>query len=484
MGCRARRGTEAGIDEVKDPSLAHLEPSRSRDDFVMSFIGENTVLLLGSGVSAFQPDGGAVSGLPTGREIVTAIITRLFPGKNDGKFEKLIERTPFEQILEHHPQPDQVRKALSEFFSINEFNAVHLAIAEEVKKKNVVGIVTTNYDLCIEGALSHVGADFHTIVDGREKTLPGMPLLKVHGSAGHPTSIVATLSDEFRLPDWKVETMRRIVDGRHCVILGYSGLDFDICPVLLSQSLGAQSIVWAEPSENPSVNLRAASAKKLVDHRKAAFDISLGQCALGKLRWNDGSAEPLVDAIFRDIAPADLHRWRFNLLNSLAHARYMKDVIADATADGSIDAAELDVWNSDVAEREGRYFDSIELLKRARSSLIRIDRRRVTTIEQMLIGRLYTSRYTLRFIRALLSHTVSLRWLRRQHRADFYYLCGLAATGAHKLMRDRRRARAHSIYRCRWSGLPEACRRRVFPRRQMGACLSLSGTASRSRRNT
>jgi len=412
----------------------------------MSVIRNNTVLLVGSAVSMFRPIAGG-DGLPTGLAVVKRLLGELFPDwyDKDAAFTKLVDRTPFEQILEYYPHPSYLRRTFSAFFNTQAFNPIHAVLADEVLTGSVDAIISTNYDRCIEGAFASKGISFSMIATGDEDRSQ-FPLFKIHGTAENEDTIVATLGTEYCLPDWKMELLGALLNGRHLVFLGYSGRDFDICPAIFSSLLRPLSITWVEPADDEqiSVNLRTAVRRGAVSHVKQYFHQALWRPLADENSYGSrfthatvskADPGPLVTPIMQACTLPELRRWRFRLLNALALARFMEFELRAAQNDGSIPEAELHVWEADLAERNGRYTDSILSLRQAISKTT--DRAKAQSLELTLLGRLVTSYQIKRFLVGLAYAT--LKQLVRRYgdgqRASLHYLYGLLWKG---LFRQRR----------------------------------------------
>ncbi|MBY3031154.1 hypothetical protein HF265_19010 [Rhizobium leguminosarum] len=409
----------------------------------MSVIQSNTVLLIGSAVSMFVPVAGG-DGLPTGLAVVRKLLGELFPdwyGK-DAALTKLVDKTPFEQLLEHYPHPAYLKTTFSTFFDTHAFNPIHAVLADEVQNGSVEAIVSTNYDRCVEGAFANKGLSFSMIATGDEDRSQ-FPIFKIHGTAEIEDTIVATLGTEYCLPDWKMELLGSLINGRHLVLLGYSGRDFDICPAIFSPLLRPLSITWVEPADDDqiSINLRGAKQRGAASHVKQYFDEALWRPSIDKdpkfSRFKDvtvSKADPglLIAPIMRACSLSELRRWRFRLLNALALARFMELELRAAQSDGSIPEAELHAWETDLAERNGRYTDSVQSLRRAISKTS--DRTSAQSLELTLLGRLVTAHQTKRFLAGLAPATLK-QFIRRHsdgQRADLYYLYGLLWKGFYR----------------------------------------------------
>lgn len=117
-------------------------------------------------------------------------------------------------------------------------NDVHLGIAALAKARRVAAVVTTNFDRAQEAAFRELGvqvevwsdpAQFQTLTDrlgqiGRLDS--GCPIIKLHGSAEKPGTLVDTLSQRKRgfAPEVAV-CVRHLLRYAHWLFLGYSGAD-------------------------------------------------------------------------------------------------------------------------------------------------------------------------------------------------------------------------------------------------------------------
>ena len=119
-------------------------------------------------------------------------------------------------------------------------------------------IVTTNYDTLIEQCWTPAARENTRIFEERQldswsPALP--PLFKIHGSIDEPRTVVSSLSAERALPPWKRDLLKELIHGKTVVVFGYSGFDFDICPLLLKA--GASRFYWNLHGQNADVSLDA-----------------------------------------------------------------------------------------------------------------------------------------------------------------------------------------------------------------------------------
>lgn len=212
--------------------------------------GRRKVLFVGSAISAFEPCK-MPNGITVTREISRFILDKVvatsycYPPEQCEDDERkalsqALEKTAFEHIWEFHPQEEAVRKFLADTYSGNEYNAVHRSIASLFASGGVSHIVTTNYDRCIEEALAREWPSFkyksitcqHDIGHGIDYTCP--VLFKIHGTAEEPKTLFFRMRHEARMATWSQDVLRMVVEGHDLWIVGYSGLDFEICPELVN----------------------------------------------------------------------------------------------------------------------------------------------------------------------------------------------------------------------------------------------------------
>jgi hypothetical protein len=140
-------------------------------------------------------------------------------------------------------------------------NANHLAIRQLLSRREwkLTGVITTNFDEYVERALS--GQPFSYRVRGSPTASgTGPPLLKVHGTLKEPASIAVTLEDVLcRLDDQAIADLREILANRTIIVIGYSGWDYDVFPLLLHAALGWNCrIIWVLWERSESLNEQIA----------------------------------------------------------------------------------------------------------------------------------------------------------------------------------------------------------------------------------
>jgi hypothetical protein len=135
-------------------------------------------------------------------------------------------------------------------------NCNHQAIRAFVQRadRKLAAVVTTNFDEYIECALDGITIDRY--VRGGVPQGQGFALLKPHGTLSKPESILVTLDDLlFRLDDETIGRFEDTLSNRTIVVVGYSGWDYDIFPLLIHAGRHWNStIVWLLWTTRDSMN--------------------------------------------------------------------------------------------------------------------------------------------------------------------------------------------------------------------------------------
>jgi hypothetical protein len=240
--------------------MPRTRPNTDFVDDVLAIPPEELVFFVGAGISCPQPAclptgerlrreladflfaAPAFQGLP--RDLAGDLRTGIAGGRLPvpGTEEHLqIHGLPLEGLLDiyqAHMDEEPVRRFLVQNLASGMSNTVHAALASclVAAPPAVSAVVTTNYDTLIEQCMPAAARD--RILVYREEDFASRPaetpvLYKLHGSIHEPKTVVSSLSAERALPDWKRECLLRLVEGKTVVVFGYSGFDFDVCPLLL-----------------------------------------------------------------------------------------------------------------------------------------------------------------------------------------------------------------------------------------------------------
>ena len=158
--------------------------------------GTAPTVLVGSGVSIWEP-----TDLPSGQDFTQAAFSVLFGTVPPLSFPErtLLENIfgkewspkfagmPFEHLMECCPSEDKGDTLIKRLYDSRRPNALHYALARGIKERKIYSIITTNYDCCIDEALTRTGVPFIKVVTNsqakdalKNNNLPCY--FKIHGS--------------------------------------------------------------------------------------------------------------------------------------------------------------------------------------------------------------------------------------------------------------------------------------------------------------
>ena len=214
------------------------------------------VILCGSLISSFKP-----TSIPNGMALSASLFSSLFSTDEQirsvfteddiVKIQKVFNgelnvgsSMPFEILFHDCPCISPIKEMLFEYFSHRQYNILHYSLIELMLRGDISAIITPNYDECLNLAARELyqneyksrlkiitkEIDTPDIVDNPTNTI-----LYLHGCVcDEINELIVTMSDEKSLPKWKINTLSKLLQGRELLIIGYSGLDFEICPVLFN----------------------------------------------------------------------------------------------------------------------------------------------------------------------------------------------------------------------------------------------------------
>jgi len=357
---------------IKVENLTHAQ--------IHSLVNDPKVILLGSGISIWDP-----TNLPTGKAFGAGIFRALFnySGRlkdpfGSGELEKLFSRIPFENVMEKCPEPVQLVALLTQIYNLTRYNNIHRLVAESLITGKLSSIITTNYDCCIDKALADLcGCPVGTVMGPVTRIFTETPFtsppfrrararepvyFKIHGSADDTTgqSLVFRLRHESSLPSWKRSLLKSIVQDRTLLVVGYSGLDFEICPEI--SSLKPSRVFWNVLCESDIT----PNARRVADEN--AGEIIVGDMrkflsgVLGSVNAIVGSPQVDIEAILlRNFSRESLLLWRARLLNSLSYGKAALTVIQELIATTSSPVAKT----VEVLEEQARALHYIGAYKSA-----------------------------------------------------------------------------------------------------------------------
>ena len=296
-------------------------------DIISQLLSDPPVILAGSAISGWEP-----TCLPVGADFTKDMFDLLFPLHFLGNISHLIghlkvlfEKVPFEHLLERCPYHQKLTPIIKHVFQIDRFNPVHEAIAEAFIKGTVQGVITTNYDLCLDKLLVNatniikvVTKEDSKLVDATKKVY-----FKIHGSADDKDgeTLRWALSHESYLEPWKREILLNMIKDKFLLIIGYSGLDFEICPEILKMPV--KNVYWNIFREEDM----SPNARRFLKEKTGYFLFGDMRILLSSLVNHHVNAEKpkrssndLLDSIKKEFTEYEIGIWRASLLNSMGCA--------------------------------------------------------------------------------------------------------------------------------------------------------------------
>jgi hypothetical protein len=310
--------------------------------------GDAPTVFVGSGVSIWEP-----SELPSGQDFTRAVFSVLFgdcPAASPAEralLEEVFGRRwsphfsgmPFEHLMECCPSEVKANALVNRLYDSRRPNPLHRALARGLKEGKIHSIITTNYDCCLDEALAAERFQFvKAVTPERAEAALGVSApryFKIHGSVegGLETSPMFTLRHEGLLHPHKRALLAELTEGRPLVMLGSSGLDFELCPEL--ERLSIADLVWNNLRDYyPSV-----SAERLIEAKSGTLLYGDMRELLG--RWlgmtdrpeNVLSKETDVMTAVREIFDEDeIGMWRVRVLNSLGMPSFTLRALGTADA--------------------------------------------------------------------------------------------------------------------------------------------------------
>jgi tetratricopeptide (TPR) repeat protein len=147
-------------------------------------------------------------------------------------------------------------------------NANHLALAAMASRFDLP-ILTTNWDLLLEQAVQALGRTPSPIVfrsgdDAPREWVRGqVQIIKIHGSADAPQSLVATVDQAGqRLPGRYQQLINEYLEGAVLCLAGYGANDYDVYQALVESSLRELWVLLRPPEETVDTRTFAESHRR------------------------------------------------------------------------------------------------------------------------------------------------------------------------------------------------------------------------------
>jgi len=353
------------------------------------------IVLCGSLISDYPP-----TGIPKGSSMTKAVFKLLFDQLEHLWETETDDKTVidnicwgnddfgsgmgFETLFESCGQIDAAKRMLFDYFGCRAPNDIHKFLIEQMAAGGISSIITPNYDDCLDKAARSIGFDsYHPVIYENEVSddTTGQ-CFYIHGciTGRDYSELIVTMSDEKVMPHWKKELLSKLVRGRYIIIFGYSGLDFEICPVL--QELAGDGICKGviynnrDPYEKSKYNIRSIleqgySGKNnnlylqgdIFDFLNMLFGSSLSLKICEDASLFSEKARNMFSDVKQNLF------WVLRLLNSMGCVKPGEKVAKYISLDRSLTESEkktLKILHAALLYKAGKYKDSAKLYAKAR----------------------------------------------------------------------------------------------------------------------
>ncbi len=356
------------------------EEARGILEFLLAGPVNPPTLLVGSGLSIWEP-----SDLPSGQDFTRAAFSVLFADipmlsapekvlleKVFGKqWSSKFSGMPFEHLMECCPAEEKANNLINQLYNSRRPNSIHLALAKGMREGKIGSIITTNYDCYIDEALEQEMVHFTKVVTDDQASnalkVEGVPCyFKIHGSVeeGLENTPMFSLRHEGLLQRDKRDLFSKLVTGKPLLVIGYSGLDFELCPEI--ERLSVTRLIWNNrTNEYPSVSaarlLREKAGTLLYGDMRVLIASWLGIQPIPELTPEKTS---YVERTIRQIFTEDeVSLWRIKVLNSLGMPSLTLKALA--TTSHSVDPFFMNVHYGRAHFHAGRYKTARRWFRRA-----------------------------------------------------------------------------------------------------------------------
>jgi hypothetical protein len=219
---------------------------------------DGLVIFAGAGISVAPP-----SGAPTWKQLIRELLSNMMDIllENDWPIKESLRKWKLD-LLQIPLRPETTLWSLAQIMPREDIenilagidegapNGGHLAVATLAKAGIVKAIITTNFDQHFERACISLKVPFHVIRDDEEcralgVQLPdGLHIYKPHGCLSRSSSLRFMIDEIQTLADASRTTLKMLIASAPAMILGYSGNDEDIFPVLTTDLESSSHPCW------------------------------------------------------------------------------------------------------------------------------------------------------------------------------------------------------------------------------------------------
>jgi hypothetical protein len=345
---------------------------------IEAVVNSKPLIFVGSAISMFSP-----TNLLSGMNFCEKMYDYIFfdTKYRDKKYLWLMNEfnnIPFEALMECFPYKEKLPEIINSIFQVDRFNPIHKCIAERLVSGILHGIITPNYDLAFDSILKDLSYteivrdenDYRQWLHEKEKSC----YFKIHGTSenNYLDTLIFTLSQEGTLKDWKIDLLKDLLSEKILIIIGYSGRDFDICP-LIAKMNNYRKILWIHDSNsnntNPEADLTAYAEyllKQRNDNELIVGDFKKFTRLFFKeeLDLNIEKINFIPSSHFK-LSDDEISEWQLNILNRIACASIGIPLIKSLNE--KVNIKKLTYLLSEMYGHTGEYFKaaktSLELSK-------------------------------------------------------------------------------------------------------------------------
>lgn len=300
------------------------ELSQIKVDEREELLNSSPVLLVGSAISQFPPTN-LVSGFSFTEQLYDYIFFEdIFKNGIYDWLREEFNQLPFEAVMECFPLPNILPIIIKNIFQTEVTNKLHDYLGKNLANGRFSSIITPNYDLCIDSILKKefFSNVVKTIGDTEHLDYHNPIFFKIHGSAenGFESTLIFTLNQEGRLLDWKVDLLRNLLKNKILIVIGYSGRDFDICP-LIAEINNYKKIIWIQFKGSTEITayqeflLKSKLSNKLVF---GSFHDFVSFWSNEELIFNESDTKPTIQFGQFNLNKSELYQWQLLILNRIA----------------------------------------------------------------------------------------------------------------------------------------------------------------------
>lgn len=316
----------------------------------------------------------AETNLPTGQSFGKDLYEYIFAKKPEQLqlLYELYQEVPFEALMEACPAKEQALAVLQAEFSTRKSNPAHVLLASKLADGTLSSLITPNYDLTIDEALK---GKVHPVVHDKDISPDGGPVyFKIHGTADDKDTIIYTLRQEGELKSWKYKLLNHITEDKTIIFLGYSGRDFDICPMIAVEAR-YHNIIWLHYG---SLDLLSPYAHYLLNGSASNLLVTGDFCSMLNKLFGTALRCTIGESQFKaarfGLTPGELLRWQLALLDRLAYPNLGMPLLE--TRKTELSKAEYLAYKSSFCAHHGLYRKTARIcLKRARNKGLNIETR-------------------------------------------------------------------------------------------------------------